>query len=164
MTIELRLKDLNEPLLRDLYIDKEYSILSMSKILGHTCQAIKRWLVSYGIPLRTKSQSMMGKKNPVWKGGFTYNKYGYKQIRIPEHPRANEGGYIFEHIVVWEKANGKLLSTDYVVHHLNGIKDDNRAENLVALKRNEHAQILLEPYRERIRELEEEIKKLKANF
>lgn len=161
MTIELRLKDLDKTTLNDLYIDKEYSILSMSKILGHTCQAIKRWLVFYGIPVRTKSQSMEGKKNPSWKGGFTYNKCGYKQIRVGKHPRANEGGYVFEHIIVWEKANGKYLTNDYVIHHLNGIKTDNRIENLVALKRGSHIN-LAEPYKKRIRELEEEIKKLKG--
>lgn len=52
-------------------------------------------------------------------------------IRIPEHPRAkSNNGYVFEHILVMEEELGRYLEPEENVHHLNGIKDDNRLENL----------------------------------
>lgn len=52
-------------------------------------------------------------------------------IRFPEHPRAkSNNGYVFEHILVMEDQLGRYLEPEENVHHLNGIKDDNRPENL----------------------------------
>ena len=45
------------------------------------------------------------------------------------------------------------------VHHLNGIRDDNRPENLHAMPQGEHIG-LAKPYKERIRKLEAELKEL----
>ena len=51
--------------------------------------------------------------------------------RIPDHPRASvRTPYVFEHIVVMEEVLGRHLLEGETVHHINGIKNDNRPENL----------------------------------
>jgi hypothetical protein len=51
-------------------------------------------------------------------------------FKAPEHPRASRTGYVFEHILVIEDQLGRFLQYDESVHHLNGVRDDNKTENL----------------------------------
>jgi hypothetical protein len=48
----------------------------------------------------------------------------------PDHPRAGKGQYVFEHIMVMEQILGRYLLSEESVHHRNGVRDDNRPENL----------------------------------
>ncbi len=71
-----------------------------------------------------------GENNPRWKGGRTIDSYGYVLIHAPDHPYANNRGYVKEHRLIMEQKIGRYLCPWEVVHHHNEIKDDNRPENL----------------------------------
>jgi hypothetical protein len=51
-------------------------------------------------------------------------------IWAPEHPRTGNGSYVFEHVLVMEEMLGRYLLPGENVHHRNGVRDDNRPENL----------------------------------
>lgn len=68
-------------------------------------------------------------KRLIWKGGKT-KRNGYILIKSHGHPYGNSRHYVFEHRLVMEKYLNRYLDSGEVVHHKNGIKDDNRIENL----------------------------------
>jgi hypothetical protein len=101
-----------------------------------------------------------GDKNPAWKGG-RHMRGEYWNIWCPDHPR-NNGGYVYEHILVYERTYlppCQYLPLSILVHHDNGIKTDNRPENLIAVPRGKHNK-LLPVMAKRIRDLELENKQL----
>lgn len=64
---------------------------------------------------------------------------GYIQIWEPEHPKADNQGYVPEHRLVMEKHLGRHLVNKEEIHHKNGKKEDNRIENLELFSsRSEH--------------------------
>lgn len=71
-----------------------------------------------------------GKNHPCWKGGRVSIADGYVRVYAPDHPRAQNGRYALEHVLVMEEMLGRALYSDERVHHRNKVRDDNRPENL----------------------------------
>ena len=63
-------------------------------------------------------------------GSGNLTKHGYIQRYVPNHPHATQKGYVLEHRLVMEGIVGRYLLPDETVHHKNGDRQDNRAENL----------------------------------
>lgn len=106
---------------------------------------------------KARKGTQAGELNRNWKGGRS--KFGeYMGVRV--RPGTGSTAYQLEHRYVWEQANGKIPQ-GWVVHHLNGVKLDNRLENLTAMPRHEHhshPREALKPYEARIRELETQLR------
>jgi hypothetical protein len=73
--------------------------------------------------------------------GFTQDARGYRYIWVPQHPRANKAGYYEEHRLIVEKRLGRYLYDWEDVHHINGVKNDNRDENLDVMSHGDHARL-----------------------
>jgi predicted ArsR family transcriptional regulator len=151
----------------------------IAEALGVTQKVVWRFMKNHGIKARVAAKrDQRGEKNAYWKGGKRINENGYVELYMPSHPKARPNGYVYEHIYIAEQMIGRPLKSfgmrdarTEVVHHINGIKTDNRPENLLVLGVNEHHKlhnavtqeavdgVLLE----RIRQLEEEIKEAMHN-
>lgn len=100
--------------------------------------------------LKKAHRILKGEKSRHWKGGKSVNHDGYIRVYCPDHPNAR-GCYVFEHRIKMEKKLGRYLNSDEVVHHKNGIKDDNRLTNLVLMKKPDHDRLsLLERRKENV--------------
>lgn len=72
----------------------------------------------------------------ICKGG------GYKYCRtIPPHPKRNSKNLYPLHRVLMENKLGRSLGPNEVVHHLDGNKNNNDPENLVALTHEAHGRL-----------------------
>ena len=121
----------------------------------HPCPGCGVTIARTSVQCRTCSQSgriqkITGENNYAWKGGRHVDRHGYIHILIGPNQ------YRPEHQLVWEKVNGKPLPEGWIVHHINGIKDDNRLENLRAMPRAAHNDL-----DRRIEHLEAEVKRLR---
>src|SRR5579864_5158901 len=79
--------------------------------------------------LRCRAEA--GASNGNWRGRTVKHRAGYVLRRVPSHPKAKTAnGYVLEHVLVMEELLGRYLTDGENVHHENGVKDDNRPDNL----------------------------------
>ena len=78
--------------------------------------------------------SQKGNKNNNWRGGVLTKTNGYIIVYSPHHPYASKDKYVLKHRLIMEKKIKRFLKSCEVVHHINGIVNDNRIRNLKLFK------------------------------
>ncbi len=115
-----------------------------------------------------KMGKYIGEKSGHWKGGRLYSRKGYVEVIMreenPYYRMANQDRYVSEHRLVMAQYLGRCIEKWEVVHHRNGIKNDNRIENLELIEsKNAHNSITgmqseIERLHKRIGQLEKKVK------
>ena len=108
-------------------------------------------------------QSRKGPNGRHWKGGRWRIQQGYIYVYQPEHANATKAGYVMEHRLVMSRHLGRPLKRNEFVHHLNGIKDDNRMENLQLTTLGQHVAIHFDAYQE-LQAAKAELQRYKERF
>lgn len=84
--------------------------------------------------------ALTGPQNHNWKGGRVVASNGYVLVKLPAHHLADVRGYVYEHRLVAEQKLGRTLTLGEIPHHINGIKTDNRPENIEVTRSRAHHQ------------------------
>lgn len=88
------------------------------------------------------SAALSGDRNPNWTGGRSIDPIdGYVRLHMPNHPMASPNGYVREHRLVVANHLGRMLDPSELIHHVNGVRTDNRIENLQIVTHAEHMRI-----------------------
>jgi len=137
--------------LKEQYIKQELPLYKIADNLNVSKKTLKKELLKANITIRNvkESQEIRNRKTSRIKKKDFYNaKGGYILIRIlrsdPYFPmceaKYKSVGYIREHRYVMAKHIRRCLLKTECVHHKNGIKTDNRLENLELLSPSQHGQ------------------------
>lgn len=104
-----------------------------------TNQSLRCVICSHKNPDRRQkvSKALKGRRPGNYKGG-RIKRNGYILIYQPDHPRANNRGYVYEHILVAEKTLGREIPRGYVDHHMDGNRSNNNPLNLAIMKNGTH--------------------------
>lgn len=123
--------------LKRLYLDEKMTCKDICRKYGlspNSSGNIGQKLKSMGVKIRRDA----GEYHHAWKGGRIMKGDGYVGIWMPNHERADNQGYVYEHTLVAAKKYGRLPQAGEVVHHINLDKLDNSENNLWLCNNREH--------------------------
>jgi hypothetical protein len=133
----MRYKKIDNDAVRQHYEEDKWTIVQIAEKFNVNRATISSRLKEMGVKTRRVDIGaiLRGKpreQHPKWKGGRLRDKNGYVMIPSNGHPfpSCGNGRYILEHRYVMEQHIGGYLLPEETVHHKNGIRDDNRIENL----------------------------------
>ena len=94
------------------------------------CPMHKRRLLKHGsVGPPGPSRRRNGGWGTPQRGSFI-NDHGYRMVHVPDSPMSNPRGYVPEHRTAVSRHLGRELYENENVHHINGVRTDNRLENL----------------------------------
>ena len=108
---------------------------------NHICRHCRKQFHDY----RKDAQYCSRKCCSVHRGKPYIIKKGYRKVLLPDHPRADSKGYVFEHIIVMGAIIGEPVIKGKVIHHIDGNKQNNSPENLKL--HNNHSEHMAHHYR-----------------
>jgi len=121
------------------YANQLLSTYTIAREVGVNHRTIKYWLEKNSIRIRGKeeanqisnyNQGRVREKSKNWRGGrLDCRKDGYIMIYHKRLPSRTY--YKLEHVLIAERALGRLLKKGEVVHHINMDPKDNRNSNLL---------------------------------
>lgn len=127
----------------NLYNNELKTTREIQKILNINRYLITSILAQNNITIRQGKgptrETYLENKNPNWSGGRHLDRQGYVEILNPQRIAGNkEKIYVKEHRYIMEQYLGEKLGINDHVHHINGIKTDNRLDNLIVKKSSDH--------------------------
>lgn len=155
-------RDINDSEISRMYSVQNLSLPDISQITGVCISTIRLHLIKSGVRLRSRSEAIrlnpekIGRKGvkrvftDEWKNNIRIGKIKYHLGKAKGRSLKSSGYYEItrgenkgksEHVVIIENIIGRSLRKDEVVHHENGIRTDNRPENLRLMSRSEHSRI-----------------------
>lgn len=111
---------------KEFVLKRSHAVWNPGKYCGRECM---------GLAVRRRPLDRMHNGKPA-----LMTSTGYVKVWDQEWAD-HSSGWTLEHRVVMGKLLGRKLRSDEHVHHVNGVKDDNRPENLVILGASEHSAI-----------------------
>lgn len=155
-------KNVDDLKISQMYLDESLSIPDISLITGICRSTIRLHLIKSGVKLRNVSEALnlhpekLGRKGvrreftDEWKKNMSESRKKYCEKNSKGKSLKPSGYYEITrgenkgrglHVIIVEKMIGRPLKKDEVVHHENGIKSDNRPENLKLMTRSEHSKL-----------------------
>ena len=167
------------PSWREYYDFSKQSIYQGGMATWVTCPdcGLERWVLNTLVRRRGQSPYCntcvsTGARSAVWKGGRKVNN-GYIEVALSTLSPAEQGqfqtmanvqGYILEHRLVLARRIGRPLHDNEIVHHLNGMRADNRPENLRLLRKGKHHKGWGDLYYQQLQEALAENERLKEQL
>lgn len=142
------------PELGEIRRAKETGYKGWARYMWHACEKCgkARWVqynqllagrhkLCFRCANRTRARS--GAESGNWRGGRHVDSFGYIHVFVPKggffDPMVRVGNYVLEHRLIMAKHLGRCLQDWEVVHHKNGIKNDNSVENLELSVTRQHS-------------------------
>lgn len=121
--------DITKEKLHNMYWVENKTQKEIASGLGVNLKTIYNYLVKFEIKRGRTGEKNCGERHWNWNGGYVDSK-GYRIVHDRNHPNSDKKGRILEHRLVMSNKLGRPLRKYEHVHHINGIRTDNRPENL----------------------------------
>lgn len=115
--------------LREVLNEARSSHLEMAAHFGVSAATLSREMRILGL-CSVKGRGSPMEKNYFWNGGRMVDADGYVLLKVPDHPNANNNGYVREHRLVMERELGRYLFPWEAVHHKDEDPSNNDPSNL----------------------------------